>query len=329
MAKSLYGWPIRVLALVVAVSGCQRMPGPESALTPITVQLQWSHQAQFAGLYAADQNGYYADEGLAVSFTPGGPNVDGLSPLLDGSAQFATATADQVLVARAQGKPLKAFAVIYRRSPAVFMALSSTGIARPQDFVGQVIRTPAPVAATLHAMMARLGIPPDQYTEVDLPTDVDEFATGRVPVWGAYVNAMALSVQRAGYDINLIFPDDYGVHFYSDSLIATDDFIANNPDLVRRFLRASLRGWSFAVENPETIGPMTLHYVPEADAQLENAKMIASIPLVNTGEDFVGWMEPEVWAEMAQALQEVGVITNSVAVEQAYAPEFVYEIYGQ
>jgi len=298
-------------------------------LTPITVQLQWIHQAQFAGLYAADQNGYYAEEGLAVTFVPGGSNVDSLSPLVEGSAQFGTATADQILLARAEGKPLKAFAVVYRRSPAVFMALSSSGITRPQDFAGKTIRTPAPNAATLHAMMANLGISQDQYTEVDLPSDVEEFASGRIPVWGAYINALALSVQRAGYEINIIYPDDYGVHFYSDTLIATDDFIAKNPDLVRRFLRASLKGWIFAVENPDNVGPMVLKYAPDADPELANAQMIASIPLVNTGEDFIGWMKPEVWAGMEQTLREQGVITNPIDVQQTYTMQFLEEIYGK
>jgi ABC-type nitrate/sulfonate/bicarbonate transport system substrate-binding protein len=317
------------LTLLVGMSACSQRTPATPSLTPITVQLQWIHQAQFAGLYAADQNGYYAQEGLAVTFIPGGSGVDSLSALLEGSVQFGTATADQVLVARAEGKPLKAFAVVYRRSPAVFMSLSSSGITRPQDFVGRTIRLPAPNAPTLHAMMAGLGISQDQYTEVDLPSDVEEFASGDIPIWAAYLNGLTVSVQRAGYEINIIYPDDYGVHFYSDTLIATDDFIAKNPDLVGRFLRASLKGWTFAVEDPGKIGPMVLKYVPDADPELANAQMIASIPLVNTGEDFIGWMKPEVWTAMGQTLREQGVVRNSLDVEQAYTVQFLEEIYGQ
>ena len=318
---------IILFCILIILSGCTETTAAE--LTPITVQLQWIHQAQFAGLYAADQNGYYAEEGLAVTFIPGGSGVDSLSPLLEGSAQFGTATADQILLARAEGRPLKSFAVVYRRSPAVFITLKSSGITRPQDFVGKTIRTPAPNVSTLHAMMANLGISQDQYSEVDLPSDVEEFASGRVPVWAAYTNGLSLSVQRAGYEINIIYPDDYGVHFYSDTLITTDDFIAKNPDLVRRFLRASLKGWTFAVENPEKIGPMVFKYAPDADPELANAQMIASIPLVNTGEDFIGWMKPEVWAAMEQTLREQGVVTNSLDVEQAYTLQFLEEIYGK
>lgn len=316
--------------MITLLTGCAGLTSPTAApLTRVTVQLPWIHQAQFAGLYAADQNGYYAEEGLEVNFAPGGPGVDSLSPVLEGSAQFGTASADQMLVARAGDKPLKAFAVIYRRSPVVFMALSSSGITRPQDFVGKTIRTPAPNAPSLHAIMAKLGISQDQYTEVDLPSDVDEFASGRVPIWSSYVNTLTLSVQRAGYEINIIYPDDYGVHFYSDTLFATDDFIENNPDLVRRFLRASLKGWTFAVENPQKIGQMVLKYVPDTDPELGNAQMIASIPLVNTGEDHIGWMEPEIWAGMEKTLREQGVITAQLDVTQVYTMQFLHEIYAK
>lgn len=313
---------------ITLLTGCAGLPSPaEVPLTEITVQLQWIHQAQFAGLYAADQNSYYAEEGLKVIFIPGGPGVDSLSPVLKGLAQFGTASADQIVVARAEEKPLKALAVIYRRSPVVFMALSSSGITRPQDFIGKSIRTPAPITPSLHAMMAILGISQDQYTEVDLPSDVDEFTSGRAPIWGAYVNALTLSVQRAGYEINIIYPDDYGVHFYSDTLFTTDDIIQNNPNLVRRFLRASLKGWTFAVENPQKIGPMVLQYVPDADPELGNAQMIASIPLVNTGEDHIGWMKPEIWAGMERTLREQGIITTPLDVTQVYTLQFLEEIY--
>jgi NitT/TauT family transport system substrate-binding protein len=319
---------ILFLITILLLTGCAGFSSPTDApLTPITVQLQWIHQAQFAGLYVADQNGYYAEEGLAVTFVPGGPGIDSLSPLLDGSAQFGTASADQLLVARTEGKPFKAFSVVYRRSPAVFITLTSSGITRPQEIVGKTIRVPAPNAPTLHAMMARLGISQDQYTEVDLPSDVEEFASGRVPVWVVYLNALAISVQRAGYEINIIYPDDYGVHFYSDSLIATDDFIAKNPDLVRRFLRASLRGWTFAVENPEKVGAMVLKYVPDADIELANAQMIASIQLVNTGEDYIGWMKPEIWADMEKTLREQGVLSAPLDVTEVYTLQFLEEIY--
>jgi NitT/TauT family transport system substrate-binding protein len=316
-----------LLTVLVAVTltAC----GPKAttqALTPITVQLKWLHQAQFAGLYAADQNGYYAAEGLKVSFIEGGPTVDLEKSVLDGTAQFGDIGADTLITARADGEPLRAIAVVYRRSPLVFMALANSGITRPQDFVGKTIQADTGVI-TLHAMLAKVGISSDQYHEVNIGTDLKPFYSGQAQVWNAFINNEVLTAQSAGYKVNIIYPDDYGIHFYSDTLFATDDYIGANPDLVLRFLRATLKGWTYAIENPNLVAPMVSKYNPSANLQHETAQMIASIPLVNTGEDFIGWMKPEIWAGMEQVLSEQGVIAAPLDVTQAYTMKFLQEIY--
>jgi NitT/TauT family transport system substrate-binding protein len=298
------------------------------ALTSATVQLQWVHQAQFAGFYAADQKGRYAAEGLAVTFIEGGAQVDNLAPVLAGRTQFGVATAEQLIAARAKGQPLRAIAINYRRSPSVFITLAESGITRPQEFAGKKIRAPASVIATLQAMTARVGVTPDQYTVVDLPSDLTAFRSGEVPVWNAFLNTFVIQIQQAGIKINIIYPDDYGVHFYADCIFARDDFIAAHPDLVTRFLRATLQGWTYAVENPDKIGPLVQKYNPKADPNLENAKMTASLPLVNTGEDHIGWMKPGVWAAMEQTLRAQGVVTQSVDITQVYTLQFLQAIYG-
>jgi NitT/TauT family transport system substrate-binding protein len=140
---------------------------------------------------------------------------------------------------------------------------------------------------------------------------------------------LVITIQKAGYSINLIYPDDYGVHFFADTIFATDDFINANPDLVLRFLRASLKGWTYAVENPGKVGQMVVKYESKADAALENDKMVASLPLINTGEDHIGWMKPEIWAGMEQTLREQGVLTMPLDVTQVYTLQFLEEIYGK
>lgn len=329
MRRKIFRYPLVIALLIFELDACHPAVSPTPALTPITVQLSWAHQAEFAGLYAAEQQGFFADEGLQVSFVEGGPEVDFISPVVNGTAQFGVAQPADLILARADGKPLRSIAVIYRRSPIVFFALADTGIARPQDFVGKKIRSALTVDLTLQAMMTRVGISPDQYEIEYLPSDISLFASGDVPVWSGFINVFVLEVQQAGYKLNIIYPDDYGIHFYGDVLITTDDLISMNPDLVQRFTRAALKGWTYAVENPTSIGNYVQKYNPEADPALENDKMAASIPLVNTGEDFIGWMKPEVWAGMEQTLQEQGVLTNKLDVTQVYTMQFVNEIYGK
>jgi NitT/TauT family transport system substrate-binding protein len=148
-------------------------------------------------------------------------------------------------------------------------------------------------------------------------------------VWGGFLNVFALEVQRAGYEINTIYPDDYGIHFYGDVLITTDDLITNDPQLVERFTRATLKGWTYAVENPETTGVFVQKYNPDADVDLEVARMTASIPLVNTGENFIGWMRPEIWMGMERTLREQDVLATSLDISQVYTLQFVEEIYAE
>ena len=316
-----------LMTSLIAISFPACASTPESSLTQITIQLAWTHQAQFAGMYAADQLGYYAAEGLAATFIEGGSKVDKFAPVLDSTAQFGVGGADELLLARSEDNPLQAIATVYRRSPIVFISLAEKGLTRPQDFVGKTIRVSSNVTPTLQAMMAWIGISPDQYTVVDLPSDVEYFASGEVPVWGVYINSIVVAIQQAGYELNIVYPDDYGVHFYADTIFTTDDLIANNPDLALRFLRATLKGWTYVVENPTETPAFVQKYNPQADLDIEYARMLANLPLVNTGEDFIGWMKPEIWAGMEQTLREQGVLSRPVDVTQVYTFQFLDKIY--
>jgi NitT/TauT family transport system substrate-binding protein len=314
--------------LTVNLSGCGPSGPMPTALTSVTVQLRWTHQAQFAGFYAAEQNGYYASEGLKVNFIEGGPKVDLVTPVLSGTAHFSDTAADNLLMARADGKPLRAIATIYRRSPNVFFALAASGLKTPKDFFGKTIHVPRDLVPTFHTMMARVGIHPGQYSLGNYGTDLTPFYSGQVHVWSGIINGQAAyTAQKSGYKLTFIYPDDYGIHFYADTIFTTDDFIAKNPELVRRFLRATLKGWTYGVENPATIASIVAKYKPDADPAYETASMTASLPLINTGEDFIGWMKPEIWVGMEKTLRKQGILKKPVDVKQVYTLEFLKEIY--
>jgi len=313
--------------LWTTLSNCTPTTTPP-ALTPVTVQLRWTHQSQFAGFYAAEQKGYYAAEGLDVKFVEGGPDVDLITPVINGQAKFGVISADVLIVARSEKKPVQAIATIYRRSPNVFFALASSGISRPKDFIGKTINVPRDLVPTFKAIMARVGIHPNQYKVGTYGTDLTPFFSGKVHVWSGIVNGKAVfTAQKAGYKLNFIYPDDYGIHSYADTIFTTDDFINRHPDLVKRFLPPTLKGLTYAVENPTTIAAMVTKYNPKADAEYETALMTASIPLVNTGEDYIGWMKVEMWAGMEKTLREQKVLTKPVDVTKVYTLQFLEEIY--
>ena len=316
-----------ILAVVLLIAACSLKPTP--ALTPVTVQLSWTHQAQFAGFYAAEQKGYYAEEGLAVTFIEGGPTTSARETVLDGSTIFGVLGADEAILARAEGDPLRAIAAVYRRSPRVYIALAESGIRTPSDFVGKTVSVNVNGLPLLRTMMQRVGISAEQYRSVDNTPDLQALYSGDVDVRSVYLTNEVISARSAGYENNVIYPDDYGIHNYADTIVTTDETIAASPDLVLGFLRATLKGWTFAVENPTAIAPMVRAYAPQADAALETAKMTASIPLVNTGEDYIGWMKAEIWAGMEQTMREQGVLTLPLDVTQVYTMQFLNKVYGK
>jgi ABC-type nitrate/sulfonate/bicarbonate transport system substrate-binding protein len=315
-----------IVSGAIVLSACAQATPPSPSLPPLTVQLTWTHSAQFAGFYAADQNGDYAAEGLVVSFIEGGSTVDRLAPVLNGQAQFGLAGGVQLIPARAEGKPLRAIATILRRDPLAFFALAESGITRPEDFVGKTLWLPPQARPYLQAMTTRVGVTPNQYTVIDNATFTSLYS-GEVDVVIGFVTSQGVEAQRAGYKLNVIYPDVYGVHLTSDNIFAADDFIAANPDLVTSFLRATFKGWSYAVEHPNEAGALVVKYNPKADLSLETDQMLASLPFINTGEDYIGWMKPEVWAGMEQTLRAQGVLTSPVNVAEVYTMQFLEEIY--
>lgn len=316
-------WLLWLILLTLGLAACAPAQGLRPDPTPLTVQFRWLHDPQFAGFYVADQLGYYAEEGLAVTFVEGGTDIDPVAQVVEGQAQLGIAGAEALILARAQGKPVKAVSTIFRRSPLVFITPEQSGITRPQQFAGQKVRMALGHKLTFYAMMSHVGVDPSEITEVDLPSDPAIFATGEVPIWGAYLTGLAIAVQEAGQAINIVFPDDYGVHFYADTLFTTDAFLNTHPDLVQRFVQASLRGWSYAVEHPTEVAALVQHYAPDTDPILAEKKMIASLPLINTGQDPIGWMQAADWEAMMAILMEQDILAKPIDVSSVYTLQFL------
>ena len=319
-----------ILASLVMVSlasaGCASGEN-QAPLDQVSIQLKWHHQAQFAGFYAADQHGYYADEGLSVSFIEGGPEVDLTNSLLDGTAQFSVAGADSLIVSRAEGRSIGAIAVVFRRNPLVFFTMADSNITRPQDFVGKKLRVTPFQMAIFTTMMDRVGVSSDQYTLVCC--ELEPFLSGDIDVSEGYLTNEVLAAQSAGHKINIIYPEDYGVHIYADTIIAADETITNNPDLVSRFLRATLDGWRWAIENPELAAVLALKYDPALNADLQIAQMLAGIPLIHTGEDQIGWMRSDVWQGMIGWLRDQAILTEPMESDEVYTMQFLDQIYSE
>ena len=320
-----------MLLIVTVFIGCQRREA-EEPLEAVRVQLGWTHQAQWAGFYAADKNGYYAEERLAVELLPRpSPTTNTIALVMDGAVDFGTTNAIALILARPRGNSVTAIAAIYRRDPWVLMTMPGSGIMRPQDFPGHTINTLNPVGQGLvfRALMNKLGLDPDSVRQVETGFDLTPFYLEEVDIWAGFLTNEVLRAREQGYRVNVILPDYYGIHRYGMVLIAAESLIEKNPDLVLRFLRASLRGWRWAIENPEQAARFSLGYDPELDLEHEIALAEASIPLIHSGQDQIGWMNEKVWQDTHDMLLDQGILKQPLDMGRVHTIEFLLNIYRE
>jgi ABC-type nitrate/sulfonate/bicarbonate transport system substrate-binding protein len=122
---------------------------------------------------------------------------------------------------------------------------------------------------------------------------------------------------------------DYGIRFYADTIVASEKLIRQKPELVKRFLRATLKGWRYAIENQVEAVELTLKYDPTLTKDLQLKMIKAQIPLIHTGNVNIGWMEKSIWEEMHQTLLDAGVLAQPINLTEAYTMQFLNDIYGE
>ncbi|MBI4609045.1 MAG: ABC transporter substrate-binding protein [Candidatus Rokubacteria bacterium] len=324
-SRSTHRWKLAIavsLLLLVAL-GAENGTGAQTPET-VTVQLKWHHQTQFAGNYVADKKGFYAKEKLVVENRPwkvGAPSP--AEQVVSGAATFGITSHTQFLVDRGRGVPVVAIAAIYQKSPVGFFALKRSGIKHPKDFTGKAVAFAPTHEMHLRAVMKRLGLDFASVRRAPYSFDLTPFYKGEVPVWAGYVMNQPVDARLAGHEVTVIFPDDYGVHTYDDIIFTSEDVIRRNPALVERWLRATLRGWRHAIENPEEACEITLKADPTLKRDKQMAMLLASIPLIHTGQYPIGWMTREVWEEAMEIMLEQKILSRSLAVEKAYTTRFL------
>lgn len=287
----------------------------------IDVQLRWKHQFQFAGYYAAIAQGYYREEGLEVHLHEGGPNITPVEEVLSGRAQYAEANSE-LLYARLHGKPLVALAVIFQHSPSVLLARTDKGVRTVHDLIDKpVMLMDAQTDADFLAMFRSEGIPLEKLQLLPSSYQIEDLANGKVTAFNSYLTNEPFYLKQRGVDYNVISPVTYGIDFYSDILFTTQAEIDEHPQRVEAFRRATLRGWRYAMDNPEEIIDLLLNQysVEKSRAHLEFEAQ-AMRPLVQSDLIEIGHMNPGRWQRMAETFLELGMVNNIDGLEH-----FIYD----
>ncbi len=324
------------LSLFFVLPACSP-PQPEKPKDAVTLQLKWMHQGQFAGFYLAKEKGYYAAENMEVTFLEGGKDVDMFERLHTGKANFAIVSGESLISRQAENPATKAVAVIYQRSPIVFVAQTASSITRPQDFAGKTIAVGgvedgglSEALIQFNTLMNKMGLKSNAYWIVPYDPLFQDFLSGKADITPTYIFNGAASLRDMGLALNIIWPGDYGIPFYSDTLVTTTQYLQEHPDIALRFFRASMKGWKEVVEDADAAVAATMKYAPGSDSRFQRQMVDAQMPLVHTGEHPIGWMEPRIWQSMHRTLVEQGIIEKSGPdIDALYSLDLLNALYAQ
>jgi NitT/TauT family transport system substrate-binding protein len=320
--------PIRIfvlLLLAVTLVSCGAQPTPTGPVS-VTLRLPWIINSQFAGPYAALDQGFFADEGLQVEIRPGGFDINSITMVASGEDTFGLHDMGSLLLARSEGIPVIAAATFFQKHPGGVMALASSGITTLQDFVGRTIgfQEGGPWMLT-KAMLEANGIDPASMTQVTIGYDLTPLFNGDVDLTTVYATNEPMLAQAQGFETVVFLPYDYGIETSSEALFTTDAYLQANPQVVCGMVRAIRRGWEWAVANPEAAVDIIMAAGGEGlnrESELGqfNAQL-AHLITADTEAHGIGYMTQARWQMAEDVLRQQGALETDVDVTQVFTTQ--------
>ncbi len=317
----------KIVSLVVLISflltagACFRPRQAEEIRLP----MGFIANVQFAPWYVAVEKGYFAEEGLTLSFDYSW-ETDGVRLVGAGELPFAIASGDQVLLARSQGIPVVTVASWWQRFPVAVVALEESGIRTPADLRGRKVGIPETFGASYigwRALASGIGLKDeDVQLEVIGYTQVANLVERRVDAAVVYANNEPVQLTQSGYRVVLFLVADQ-TPLVSNGLITSEKVLRERPDLVRRFVRAFLRGLSDTLADPDAAFEICRKYVEGLDQNEAVQRAVLDASLLYWQGERLGWSDPQAWQTTAEVMQEAGLLSGPVEWEKAFTNDFL------
>jgi diguanylate cyclase (GGDEF)-like protein/PAS domain S-box-containing protein len=309
-----------VFVLSFSLQGCLSGQDESTAeLETIVLQLKWKHQFQFAGYYAAVEQGYYEEMGLDVHLVEAPDGVEPAQIVLDGGADFGIAASDLLLL-RAKGEPVVALAAIYQHSPLVLLSVAGRNVDNVHDLAGKPVMIEAH-AAELMAYLESEGISQNELTLLPHSFNPEALILDQATAMSAYSTDEPFLLTQAGLEYQIFNPRSSGIDFYGDTLFTTESQIQDHPHQVSAFLTASLRGWAYALDHPEEMVELIYTGYSHRHSKehlLFEAKKTQQLILPDVVE--IGYMNPGRWQRIGEIYSEMGMVSPGTSLD-----DFIYD----
>jgi NitT/TauT family transport system substrate-binding protein len=306
------------------LAGCHRQQSA-SGLTPVTFQTDWYPQPEHGGFYDAQIRGYYKEEGLDVTILPGGPYNNSDQQLASGAVQFAMGSSDHVLQVIANGAPLVAIGATMQRDPQAVMVHAESPVHSFQDLDGHAVAIRLGASTWFDYLVKRYNL--KNVREVPATYSVANFLQDPGYIQQIFVTSEPFFVRQAGGSMRTLLISDTGYSPYR-VFVTSRSFLAQHPDVVGKFVRASLRGWRDYLKNSDDVNAA----IAKLNPALSKAQMQFSYEALRdrhfiTGDDpsgtQLGRFEPARWTSMYQQLLDLKVIQKPFDPAIAYTMQFI------
>jgi NitT/TauT family transport system substrate-binding protein len=244
-----------------------------------------------------------------------------------GELPFAVVSGEQVLLARAQGLPVTYVAAWYQQYPVSVVAKSEAGVLIPQDLKGRKIGLPGLFGANYIGLRALLNA--GKLTEADVTLDsigfnqVETMAAGTQDIVVGYTANEPIQLRSRGIAVTELRVADY-VQLAANGILTSEKFLAENPDMVRAFVGAFVKGMEYSIANPDEAFTLSESYIPNfADLDADVQKQVLAISMEQWQGERLGYANPQAWENMQDVLLDMGLLAEKLDLSKAFTNEFI------
>ena len=289
----------------------------------VVLQLKWFHQFQFAGYYAAIEQGYYQEVGLELEIRERDRATSAIDDVINGIATYGIADSS-IVVQRMKGKPVVIASTVFQASPLIFMSLAEKGIKSPYDLAGQRIMFQRSVDdAPLLALLEMYGVDANEYTYIEHNFDDDSLVNDVTDVMSGYRSNQPIKYAAKGQSINIIDPSSYGVDFYGDLIFTTEDEVITNLPRVKKFVEASIKGWIYALDHQEEIADLIKNkYKVKTDKSVILQEAQETANLIKHSIVEIGTVFPKRFDSIADTYRELGMVDQNSNIDGLFVADY-------
>ncbi len=315
-----------VAAIVLVIVFNSKGPTAEK----VSLMLDWTPNANHTGIYVAYDKGWFAEEGIDLEIiAPAGVTVE--TVVGSGKAEFGISFQEYVTSARIEGVPIVSIAAIIQHNTSGFISLKDRGITKAADFAGhsyggfglQIEK------AIISAMITRDGGSPESVKYVNVSEGDLLSMLGRdIDFAWIYYGVEGIEAARRSLEVDYVEMSDYFdavPDYYTPVIISSEKLIAENPQMVERFMAAVARGYEYTIENPAESAEILLKHAPELSPESVKASQDWLSPRYAEDAPQWGYQQAEVWKDFGDWMYNNGLIAGEFDYQKAYTNRFIPE----